>query len=231
MSDITKPHYDVVITTPGHSMSQMYVLSLASTIKELERNKISWGYFSQYSSDVSAAREATILGGTNVKNEWMYKEPFHGNITYKKIFLIDSDIEWESKDFMKLYYSDKEAITGVYLQGDGQRTTVSEVNPEIIHKVPPQLSKEDILKRTEIFPATGAGLGFACIKSGVFEKIPRPWFAHMVQEMPNMQGGSFLSTFSEDISFILKMKDYGTQLWCDPTVLVNHMKTVRVGWK
>jgi hypothetical protein len=52
----------------------------------------------------------------------------------------------------------------------------------------------------------------------------------MVVEVPDRLGGSYLLTYSEDISFMLKMKDYGIQAWCDPLVRVNHIKTVKVGW-
>lgn len=39
MEESKKPHYDVIITTPGHSMNQLYVLSLVGTIKELEKEE------------------------------------------------------------------------------------------------------------------------------------------------------------------------------------------------
>ena len=93
------------------------------------------------------------------------------------------------------------------------------------------MDKQQILDRTEPFIVTGSGLGFACMKSGVFERVTRPWFSPMVVEVPDRLGGSYLLTYSEDISFILKMKDYGINLWCDPLVRVNHLKTVKVGWE
>jgi len=230
MENSKKPHYDVIITTPGHSMNQLYVLSLVGTIKELEKRGISWAYFSQYASNVVEARENTILGGSNIPESHRINEPMFGSVTYNKIFMIDSDIEWHPNDFMKLYESDKDAISGVYLMASGDKTTLCEWNPEAVYEAPPHISKQQILERTEIFPVTGGGLGFTCIKSGVFEKVTRPWFAPMVVEVPDRLGGSYLLTYSEDISFILKMKDYGVQMWCDPLVRVNHLKTVKVGW-
>jgi len=169
MSEPQKPHYDVIITTPGHSMNQLYVLSLVGTIKELEKRGISWAYFSQYASNVVEARENTILGGSNIPESHRINEPMFGSVTYNKIFMIDSDIEWHPDDFMKLYESEKDAITGAYLMASGNKTTICEWNPEAVFEAPPHLDKQQILDRTEIFPITGSGLGFACIKSGVFE--------------------------------------------------------------
>lgn len=233
MEEVKKPHYDVIITTPGHSMNQLYVLSLVGTIKELEKRNISWGYFSQSSSNVVEARENTILGGS-IPESHKINQPFFNSITYNKIFMIDSDIEWHPDDFMKLYNSEKDAISGVYLMSRGDMTTLTEI-PNIRSNFnfenPPRLTKQEVLNRSEIFPISGGGLGFTCIKKGVFERVTRPWFSPMVVEFPDRMGGSYLLTYSEDISFMLKMADYGITMWCDPLVRVNHLKTVKVGWE
>jgi hypothetical protein len=230
MEESKKPHYDVIITTPGHSMNQLYVLSLVGTIKELEKRGISWAYFSQYASNVVEARENTILGGSNIPESHRINAPMFNSVTYNKIFMIDSDIEWHPNDFMKLYESDKDVVVGAYLMASGDRTTLCEWSPEAAYEAPPHMDKQQILDRTEPFIVTGSGLGFACIKSGVFEKVTRPWFTPMVVEVPDRLGGSYMLSYSEDISFILKMRDYGIPTWCDPLVRVNHIKTVKVGW-
>lgn len=59
-----------------------------------------------------------------------------GSVTYNKIFMIDSDIEWHPNDFMKLYESDKDAIVGAYLMASGDKTTLCEWSPEAVYQVP-----------------------------------------------------------------------------------------------
>lgn len=220
-----KQHYDVIITTPGHSMNQHYVISLTRTIKELERRGITWLYLSQYSSDVACAREWTILGKGQPKNDWLYNAPAMGIVDYNKIFLIDSDIEWDPEDFIKLYESEFEAVSGVYLQANGVNTTLTSTN-----YMQGQFTRDEIMTRKEPFEVRGAGMGFVCIKKGIFEAIDRPWFTHMVEEMPTTSGKIWTKTYSEDISFVMKMNDYGFKLMVEPSVRVAHIKTVRVSF-
>lgn len=202
-------------------MTHKYVYSLLSTIKVLESENISWGYTSRQCSDVSLAREWTILSNPidAAIPEAVYAKPLQGNVTYDKIFLIDSDIFWNPADFMRLYESTHDAISGVYKQSDGYTTTLYEKNKILI-------KSNEVLNRSEPFEIIGAGLGFMCIKSGVFENTPRPWFQHIVEEHP----GPSLEIYSEDISFVQKAIKNGFKFYADPRVLVGHTKSFDLDW-
>jgi len=220
-------HYDVLIVTPGSSMEKKYVVSLVATIKTLESLNISWAYSSFSNSDVAIAREQSVAG---VPDPFDYKEfdgPMAGSITYNKIFFIDSDIYWTPEDFLNLYYSDHEFISGVYMQADMMKTIlfqkISGSNTTGIEVI----DKETVLRKTFIFEVEAVGLGFCCLKQGSLEKIKRPWFSHIVKTMPT--GGVYMP--SEDISFCSKAKEAGIKIFADPTVLVGHAgKKIDIGW-
>ena len=82
-----KPHYNVLICTPGRMMEAEYVRSLVTTISHLEKMGISYLYLNEYSSQVNAAREATIMGSRFLHA--FATEPVNGQVTYDKIIWID----------------------------------------------------------------------------------------------------------------------------------------------
>jgi len=97
-----KPHFNVVITTPGNYMCAEYLKSLLLTIQVLQENNISWFYQNEYASLITNAREATITGNRSL--EVFNPYPGKGEYTYDKIFCIDSDIVWDYEQFMELYF-------------------------------------------------------------------------------------------------------------------------------
>ena len=117
-----KPHYNVVITTPGDKMCAEYVKCLMATIQTLQENKISWFYQSEHASLVTNAREATITGSRNL--EVFNSSPGKHLYTYDKLFMIDSDIVWNPEHFLKLLVSDKDLISGIYFESRGMDAMV-----------------------------------------------------------------------------------------------------------
>ena len=111
------PHFNVIIATPGRNMESEYVKSLVETITYLNNNNISYLYVNEYSSQVSAAREATAMGSTML-NIFEHR-PLSGQVTYDKMFWIDSDISWTIDDFMNIYESDLDILSGVYINEKG----------------------------------------------------------------------------------------------------------------
>jgi hypothetical protein len=215
---MTKPHYNVVIATPGRSMESPYVKSLVATLQYLNENGISSIYLNEYSSQVTAAREATAMNSMflNIFNS----EIGSGEFTYDKIIWIDSDISWTVTDFMRLYESDKEIVSGVYFNHTGV----------------PMFSMPDwnigdigILRENEKpFEIAAAGFGFICMKSGVFESLSRPWFESAFSEVEDGEGNKAVVPFGEDYSWCTKAASAGHKLWLDPRVLLTHHKNVSI---
>jgi hypothetical protein len=212
-----KPHINVLIATPGRSFENEYVTSLVDTIAYLVKNDITYRFLNQYSSQVNMAREATAMGSMYL--DAFNKEVLRGEVTYDKIIWIDSDISWKVEDFIKIYESDKDVVSGVYLNEKGVpmfSTLSEEISPFLM-----------LLSETQ-FPIAAAGFGFIGIKSGIFESIPRPWFDLVFQKLENEAGEEMLIPYGEDYSWCTKAKKAGYEIFLDPSVLVNHHKKTAI---
>lgn len=178
----------------------------------------------EYSSHVADARERTI-GGTAFNNRYQQK-PGNGEWTYDKLFWIDSDIEWEPEDFFRLMQSDKQVISGCYMLEDETVTVYSE-------PMGPSMHKNDILKLKSPFKCAGVGFGFLAVRSGVFERMERPWFGSTWVDIKNETTGEFERKFplvGEDLSWCTKVCELGIDIWVDPLVRVGHQKTMKLRW-
>lgn len=213
------PHVDVLIATPGREMRAEYVQSLVKTIEYLTDNGITYLYLNEYSSQVSAAREATAMGSTYL--DAFNTKPVRGQVTYNKMFWIDSDMSWTPQDFMRLYSSDKDIIAGVYANDKG----VPMFSLQGDHDTIDVLSS---LEHDEPFEIFAAGFGFICVKSGVFEALPRPWFESVMQKIESPDGDEMLIPFGEDYSWCVKASGHGFSIYLDPTVRLGHHKTVAI---
>lgn len=219
-TELTKPHFNVVIATPGSKLESGYVKSLLATIHVLQANNVTWLFQNEYASLVTNAREATITGSRNL--EVFNSSPGKGQYTYDKIFCIDSDIVWNPEHFIKLLQSDKDLISGVYFEAQGTDAMVHRNKDD--HR---PMTREEIVElhqAEEVFPVYGVGLGFVCIKSGVFESLKRPWYGlgKVVQEV---DGVTYELPLGEDLYFCERVAENGYEVYVDPTVVVGHIKS------
>lgn len=217
-----KKHVNLIIATPGHSVMTQYLESLLATISVLNKNGITWGFTSKYSSHVADARERTISG--DVFSDPSETRPFNGDITYDKIMWIDSDIAWKPEDVLKLYDSEYDIVSGAYLQPNGDCVAYKELLKE-------GMKYEDVLKMTDPIRVEGAGFGFIMIRSGVFESLSKPWFQSPIMEWNSEEGDLYRFTMiGEDLSFCKRATDAGFEIWFDPTVRVTHHKMMKITW-
>jgi hypothetical protein len=217
-------HVNLLILTPGYSMHREYVKSLLATIHTLNEKKITWAYNNDYASHVANARETT-LSGTR-QNSMLETRPLSGKITYDKMLWIDSDISWTPEDVIKLYESDKDIISGAYLLGDGFATVYKE-------QFKPGYSYEEVLKMDKPSKIEGCGFGFLCVKSGVFESLSRPWFQSVNCDIKNEETGEIFNMpiTGEDIAWCIRVRNQGYDIWFDPTVRLNHHKSMKLTWE
>lgn len=220
-------HYDLLIATPGAMMEAQYVKSLVLTLAECDKRGITYKWLNSYSSLVHHARELTASGSEgHLQLDSEQISPGGRNITYNKIFWIDSDISWTTKDFFKLYDSDKDVISGAYLLADGMTTSVHAWGTT------GGIPANEIVKMKELLKIQSLGFGFVAMKSGVFEKIPKPWFSHeYVQVGTDSEGNPIIDAVGEDISWCVKAYRAGIELYFDPTVLVTHIKKQPITWE
>jgi hypothetical protein len=207
--------YDLVIATPASMLTAAYVRSLTKTIKVLEDNGISWNYVNYESCYIREARERIINDG--YEEDLDNQIPFSGNFDYKKIMWIDSDIEWEPEDILSLYHSDRHIITGAYMMTNGKiAVSFDEQDSPYPYQIP--TSRE--------VQVSSCGFGFLCIKKGVFEKMPKPWFDSRIFE----KNGRLTAGIGEDSSWCIKAGESGFKIWLDPNVRVIHNKTMALAW-
>jgi hypothetical protein len=222
---MNKPHFNVVIATPGNGFTPGYMKSILRTTAALSQEGLTWNFLNQGGSLVAMARESTI-GGWDTNNLKM-TEPCSGEFTYDKIIWIDSDITWDVADFFKLYKSEKDIISGNYLMEDRHIPIYNQPRGGM-------MPEEMLLAKHEPFKVAGVGFGFLAVKSGVFENMPRPWFGPVPVPNYNEETGERTEDFilvGEDLSWCTKAINSGFDIWVDPLVRVIHQKTFPLIWR
>lgn len=216
---MSKPHVNILIATPGRMMEAEYVKSLVATLTCLNQNGISYIYLNEYSSQVNAAREATIMGSKFLSA--FETEPLNGQITYDKIIWIDSDISWTPEQFIQLYESQYDVVSGLYFNEDGVPLFIFKENDIYF-------DHEQLKHKKYPFEVFGVGFGFVAIKSGVFEKCRRPWFETEFQKITNDEGREMFIPWGEDFSWCIKAQEAGFTIMLDPSIKVDHHKKIRI---
>jgi hypothetical protein len=153
-----------------------------------------------------------------------HKGPLGDTVSYNKIIWIDSDIEWTPEQFFKIYNSDYDVVSGAYIVADEITTSVHAWG------TPGGIPIPEILKMTKPLKVQSIGFGFVGIKSGIFERIQRPWFKMFDQSVYTSNGNQIVDSIGEDISWCIKAYQSGIEIYFDPTVLVNHMKKRAIKW-
>jgi hypothetical protein len=217
-----KQHVNLLIATPGHSLMGSYVRSLLDTLSVLGEKGISATWLNGYASHVADAREITLSG--TYSNSLENSQPLSGEITYDKIMWIDSDIAWKPEDVLKLYESDKDIISGAYLLSDATVTA----HPNYLK---PGYKYDEVVGMFEPVKIWAAGMGFMCVKKGVFESIARPWFQSAPASVTIENKEYKFNVIGEDMSFCEHATKAGFEIWFDPTVRVTHHKTMKLTWE
>lgn len=214
-------HVNLIIATPGHSVYAGYLRSLLAATAELNKRNIVWAFSQEYSSHVADAREMTLNGDN--QNSITESRPFKGSITYDKILWIDSDIIFTPEDVIKAYESPYDVVAGAYMLASGEVVVYDKL-------FGPAHTMQEVLAMTEPKRVFGAGMGFFCMKSGIFEKMSRPWFQSVLGT--HVQDGEEFTfpIMGEDLSLCKRINDLGFEIWLDPSIKLIHHKTVKLTW-
>ena len=218
-SNEVRPHYNVVITTPGNKMCSEYVKSLLNTVSILNLNGITWIYQNESSSIVSNAREATISGSISL--EVNNSSPGNGKYTYDKIFMIVSDIVWSPDQFLELLNTDVDFISGVYYEKTGTHAMV-----HVSGNGSGPMPREEVQKLQTIdglIEVYGVGLGFVCVKMGVFEELKRPWFKIGTMNY-RVDDIDYDIPVGEDLYFCERVFQNNHKIYVNPKIIVGHVK-------
>lgn len=212
-----KPHFNVVIATPGNSFTPGYLRSLISTISVLEQEKISWTFLNESGSFIPVVREHTIAGP--YFNDYNITKPYNEDFTYDKIIWIDSDIQWSIQDFFQLYNSKKDILSGCYLMEDRTVPIYTKVKG-------PMMTEKQLYNKETPFQIIACGFGFIAMKHGVFEKMSRPWFGPVF-----LENSLKIDMIGEDLSWCTKATKSGFEIWADPNIRVIHKKSFNLYWQ
>jgi hypothetical protein len=215
---MNKPHFDVLIATPGENMVSAYVQALVDTTRVLNEKGISYQLLTKSGSFVPSTRELTATD--TFSHNWETREIASGKYTYNKIIWIDSDIEWTPEDFLKLYYSELDIISGLYQTNPNGTVAVNLTDPL---GRPTLVNKVHFLLWDVPVEVGGVGFGFVAMKSGVFEKMNRPWFKIREVQWDNVD---FKVNMGEDYSWCEGAKEAGFKIWVDPLVKLKHHKEI-----
>jgi hypothetical protein len=199
-------------------MKAEYVRALVKTCARLDSEGISYIWLNKYSSFVPSARELTATD--TYSHNWETRVIGSGNFTCGKIFWIDSDIEWTPEDFLRIYDSEMDVVSGVYQTHPNGTVAVNLSDPQ---GRPTLVNKSDFLLHWDPIEVGGVGFGFVAMKHGVFESMKRPWFK--IREVFWEENG-FAVNMGEDYSWCEGAKEAGYKIWVDPLVKLKHHKTV-----
>ena len=221
----------IVFCLPGRGVSYTYLKNFVQLCFDIVQNGMSIQISQDYSSMVNFARckclGANVLRGPD-------QIPWDGKLEYDYQIWIDSDIVFNTAQFWQLLDladngeegGEKEIVAGWYATEDGQTTSVAHwLEEDDFRKnggVMNHETVESISKRKKPFTVDYTGFGWVCIKHGVFEKLPYPWFAPKMQVF---ESGAVQDMCGEDVSFCLDAIEEGFEIWCDPRIRVGHEKT------
>jgi hypothetical protein len=160
---------------------------------------------------------ADTLRGKNQK-------PFDNKIDYDYLMWIDSDMVFAPAQFQRLLNHQKDIVAGIYSMADGKEfATVPEWDEEYFkaNGCFKFLNKAEIEGKNELFKVSYTGMGFMLVKKGVFEAMEYPWFKPLEKQI-----GDMVDFTMEDVSFCLRAKESGFDIWVDPAIIVGHEKKI-----
>ena len=221
----------IVFCLPGRMVSYTYLKNFVQLCFDIVQNGMSIQISQDYSSMVNFAR-CKCLGANVLRGPEQI--PWDGKLEYDYQIWIDSDIVFNTEQFWQLLdladngeEDRQKAITaGWYATEDGSTSSVAHwLEEDDFRKnggVMNHETVESISKRKKPFTVDYTGFGWVCIKHGVFEKLPYPWFAPKMQVF---ESGAVQDMCGEDVSFCLDALEEGYEIWCDPRIRVGHEKS------
>jgi hypothetical protein len=220
----------IIFCLPGNTFSDNFLKSWSELLYSLPFHNIIPIISQKYSPVIYWARNL-CLGGNVLHG--IKQKPFDGKLDYDYIMWIDSDMVFKADNFYQLlshtqypimsamYPIDTENYSAV-LKWD-ETKFLEQGYFEFIKK-----SNINLLKQQHptfpLIPVSYNGFGFTLIKKGVIESIDYPWFEPIFKTMLTKDG--LIRDFTgEDVSFCLKVKEKGFDMWVDTSINIGHVKT------
>jgi len=211
---------DVMFCLPGNNFSGKFLDSWSALLLHCIRENINFGMSRATSPSLPHVRNLCI-GGHPARGR--KQKPFNG-LPIERFMWIDSDIVFSPAQFMRLYKSDKDVVSGLYMMEGRTGYCAWEKLDDMYYKVHGRyknISVSDLKDKTDLIPVEYIGMGFVCTKASVFDKMDYPWFKLGTKQI----GKSYEQTF-EDFQFCKDLLNNGHKMYVDPNVIVGHEKRI-----
>jgi hypothetical protein len=201
--DIAGQH--VFLAMPAHqNMHPNTVVSLLKTQREFHERGVPL--------DVAVIYGNSLVHHARSKIAWDFLQT-----KATRLFWVDSDMEWEPKDFVRLVAltSVMDMVAGAYsAKQDPPLVMVKNVND--LHS-----------NRYGCITLDGLGMGFTCMTREVVEALaenaPRVSFNGTDELIPHIFHYDGRGAGGEDMAFFADAKALGYQLWVDPSITLGHI--------
>lgn len=143
------------------------------------------------------------------------------------LVFLDSDNVWAPDVLRRLLaYHDRGIVSGLYFGRSFPHKPIAyrradEQDPGMTTWY---VAAEDILEQQGLVDVDAIGMGCALIPMAIFEhaEFPRPWFLYQ-RDIQGTHG------ITEDMHFCEQARALGYPIRVDPTILVEHIRSVRIG--
>jgi hypothetical protein len=186
----------LILASPTYGPVDPYALrTQRAAVMHASRNGHEW------LGDCSPDRQPYAAARNNAVQGVIDKE----DMSDAAIVWVDSDVILPLDGITRLASYDKDFVTGIYFQrGDNHWPLIAHYNKEMnnfnwVIKWP----------KNVLAPIDGCGFGFVLTSMNMLRKMDPPWFK--------------FEKFSEDLSFCLKAKEAGFQLYVDTAILCGHL--------
>lgn len=160
---------------------------------------------------IARSRNALVSGRICSK----IKQQPEGEFTHW--LFVDSDIEFTLDNVLSLLSEHKDIISGSYQERTHRDCyTAGEVQKNGYLEFEPMAG----LQVTKKVMWTGGG--FLLVRRKVFETVPYKWFDCLNWEYTDEDGDNCIESWEEDVSFSVKARQAGFDVWLSRSVVVKH---------
>ena len=220
----------VMVTVPtGGSIHTDTVKSLLALQADMQSKGLRHHFNFSKSSFLPHGR-AQVCGASLERG--IYQQPYNtAQITH--IFMVDSDIVFKPEDFWRLWHHNAAVVAGAYCYStealtkeEDKRIVAGSWDVEFFKKnytFPAYTLRQARAMANPLLEVDWVGLGFALVRTEVFKKIEYPWFNSELIVIDDLR-----DTTSEDVGWCRKVQRAGFKIMLDPSVKVNHQKTINI---
>lgn len=133
---------------------------------------------------------------------------------YDYLFSVDSDIVLPKDSLTKMIEHDKDMVCGIYIQRIPGTHTIE------VYGVPEGGGMThipyELIEGQGLVEVAGCGFGCVLVKRAVMQTIQYPHFVYK-------SAIDHKNTVSEDVYFCMQARDHGFRIWCDTSILCDHI--------